>query len=133
MEISLLLEDINMLKSTPLLLGLILTLKHYGIAVHAQNVNNMVYQNLNDICTRSQNQSLLEDRGTISVNFTGLKQYPAASPFQCNFTIRSNRSMFLIWYDISKVFQGDFENCSETKNIIKVFIGLVLFSGLVFT
>ena len=112
-----------MLKSTPLLFTLFLTLRHYGIVVHAQNAKNIVKQNFNDQCARSQNQTLLGNRGTINVNFTGLNQYPVVLPFQCNFTIRSNRSVFLFWYDISKRFEGDFENCNETKNIMKVFIG----------
>ena len=103
-----------MLKSYPLLFALILTLKHYGTLAYAQNANNQ--------CARSQNQSL-GDRGTIDVNFTRMNQYPNVLPFQCNFTIRSNRSVLLFWYDISKEFQGDFENCNETKNIIKIYIG----------
>ena len=115
-----------MLTSPPLILAMLSTLKHYGIAFRPQK-NNMDHQNLNGLCGRSLNRSKYVDHGTINVNFTELSQlpaqYPLTLPFQCNFTIRANRSAFLFWYDISEEFKGDIGNCSVSKNIIKIVIG----------
>lgn len=113
---------------SPLYVLLFFALKHYGISLFQQSgivAAEQYSANSNDFCANSQNHSTNNiDRGTINVNFTAnLAGTSPSSPIQCSFTIRMNQSALLFWYDIAQEFDGNQRNCSESKNIIKVFIG----------